>query len=453
MDMHGCAKNQVDAELITNKLQTMGWTLVDDAEYAHLIIVNTCGFIKSAKEESINAVIDAKASYPNAKILMSGCLAERYAEDFLDNLVEVDGFFGNGDLSKIDEIIADIEKDIRSIVKPAQQGVCEGSRTILADYPASAYIKITEGCDNYCSFCAIPLIRGRLRSRPIEAIVDEIKLLQSQGYFEFNLIGQDLAAYGKEYFTDVQQNSFDWADIGKSPLAQMLEAISKIEGNFWLRLLYIHPDHFPRDILPIIKNDSRFLPYFDIPFQSGDDTIIRSMNRVGSASLYKKLLSDIKEALPDATFRTTFLCGFPGETDAAFENTKEFLKAIRPSWSGCFSYSREENTASYSFKNRVPAKTAKARSLALQELQSKISEEKLHEHIGKTYDVLVEELIQGEDVALGRAWFQAPEIDGACVICYDSDFDKIENITPGSVIKMTVTGVRGVDIVGNYVGS
>ena len=451
--MHGCAKNQVDAELITNKLQTMGWTLVDDAEYAHLIIVNTCGFIQPAKEESINAVIDAKTNYPDAKILMSGCLAERYAEDFLSELVEVDGFFGNGDLSKIEEIITDIEKDIRSIVKPPQRGVCEGSRTILADYPASAYIKITEGCDNYCSFCAIPLIRGRLRSRSIEAIVEEIKLLQSQGYFEFNLIGQDLAAYGKENFTEVQQNSFDWEDIGKSPLSQMLEAIAELDGHFWVRLLYIHPDHFPRDILPIIKNDPRFLPYFDIPFQSGDNGTIQSMNRRGSTALYTKLLDDIKEVLPDASFRTTFLCGFPGETDTAFENTKQFLKAIKPSWSGCFAYSREENTASYIFKNRVPAKVAQKRSQTLQLLQAEISEQRLHEHIGKTYDVLVEELIQGEDVALGRAWFQAPEIDGACVICYDRDFDKIENIFPGALIKIHITSVRGVDIVGNYVGA
>ncbi len=451
--MHGCAKNQVDAELITHKLQTRGWTLVDDAEHAHLIIVNTCGFIQSAKEESINAVIDAKTGYPNAKILMAGCLAERYAEDLLSELVEVDGFFGNGDLSKIDTIIEDIEKDIRTIVKPEQRGVCEGERTILSDFPASAYIKITEGCDNFCSFCAIPLIRGRLRSRSISAIIDEIKLLYSQGIFEFNIIGQDLAAFGSEHFPIEQQQTFDWDDIGQSPLAQLLEEISAIEGDFWIRLLYIHPDHFPRDILPIIERDERILRYFDIPFQSGDDEIILSMNRVGSREIYSELVADIRKSLPEATIRTTFLCGFPGESDTNFENTKAFLQDIEPSWSGCFTYSREENTASYDFKKRIPAKIAQKRADELQLMQTAITEKKLHAHIGNTYSVLVEELIQSEDCALGRTVFQAPDVDGACVICYDKDFDDFSKIIPGAVIQVEITGVRGVDVVGTYVGS
>ncbi len=453
IDLHGCAKNQVDAELITHRLQSKGWVLVSDAEYANLIVVNTCGFIESAKKESLDAVISARENYPNAKILMAGCLSERYADIFETDLPEVDGIFGNGDLSKIDEVVDSLETGKRPVETYEQIGVCEGERTNLFDYPASSYIKITEGCDNYCSFCAIPLIRGRLRSRPVDSIVQEIKALYEKGIFEFNLIGQDLAAFGSENFTKNQQETYNWNDIGKSPLANLLEKISQLKGNFWVRLLYIHPDHFPRDILPIIKDDSRFLHYFDIPFQSGDNEIINAMNRTGSSEIYDKLVKDIRKVLPDTVLRTTFLCGFPGETDEAAQNTIDFLRTIRPNWSGCFSYSREEGTASYNFKKRVPAKVTKLRVEALQQVQTQITEEKLYDHVGKTYDVLIEELIEGESVALGRAWYQAPEIDGACVVLYDEDFDDVENIKPGAVVKVQITGVRGVDSVGNYVKS
>ncbi len=452
IDLHGCAKNQVDAELITHRLQSKGWVLVNDAEFADLIVVNTCGFIESAKKESLDAVISARENYPNAKILMAGCLSERYADIFETDLPEVDGIFGNGDLSKIDDLVTKMEKGNRPVETYEQKGVCDGLRTNLFDFPRSAYIKITEGCDNYCSFCAIPLIRGRLRSRSIDSIVHEIKDLHEKGFFEFNLLGQDIAAFGSENFTVEQQQSFDWNEIGKSPLAQLLEKISELKGDFWVRLLYIHPDHFPRDILPVIQRDSRFLHYFDMPFQSGDDDVILAMNRVGSKKIYETLVSDIREFLGDAAIRTTFLCGFPGETDTAALNTKNFLKTIRPDWSGCFSYSREEGTTSYDMKKRVSAKTAKERVEVLQNVQSKITEEKLQAHVGKTYDVLVEELVEGENLALGRAWFQAPEVDGACVIRYDEDDnDILQKIKPGSVIKVQIAGVRGVDVVGNYV--
>ncbi len=451
--MHGCAKNQVDAELITHRLQSNGWDLVTDAENASIIIVNTCGFIESAKKESLGAVMSARKSYPKAKILMTGCLSERYADVFKEDLPEVDGIFGNGDLSKIEEVVNSMEKGLRPVVTSEQRGVCEGMRTNLFEFPSSRYIKITEGCDNYCSFCAIPLIRGRLRSRSIDSIVSEIKLLYEEGVFEFNLIGQDLAAFGSENFTAEQQETYNWSEIGKSPLAQLLEKISELKGFFWIRLLYIHPDHFPADILPVIEKDKRILHYFDIPFQSGDDDIILAMNRKGSSRTYTHLVNSIRDTLPDATIRTTLLCGFPGETDEAAKNTVEFLKTIRPNWSGCFSYSREEGTKSYNFKNRVSSKTANERVNVLQQTQSQITEEQLRSHIGKTYEVLIEERIVGENFALGRAYFQAPEVDGACVIRYDDDIDNIENIKPGNVIKVLITGVRGVDVVGNYVQS
>ena len=302
LDQHGCAKNQVDGELIITRLLNLGWKQVFEPSEASLIIVNSCGFIESAKKESIDAVVHAKSMYPNAKILLSGCLAERYAGDFKEALPEADAIFGNGDLSKLDGVVSNLENGERPVQTYKQEGVCSGDRKVLLGYKGSAFVKITEGCSNHCSFCAIPLIRGELRSRPCTEIIQEIKNLTGAGVIEINLIGQDLAAYG----TGVNDNVFGDGRMelygegtsvasgnstlpdssvkssasekcsSKSGLCRLLEKISEIQGNFVVRLLYIHPDHFNSDIFPVIKADSRILPYFDIPFQSGDDQIILS---------------------------------------------------------------------------------------------------------------------------------------------------------------------------------
>ncbi|MFI3258382.1 MAG: 30S ribosomal protein S12 methylthiotransferase RimO [Spirochaetales bacterium] len=448
-DTYGCAKNQVDAEVIMTRMHSLGWTAVDDAKDASLIIVNTCGFIESAKKQSLDAVLSARKNYPDAKILVAGCLAQRYADVFTDELHEADGVFGNGDILKIDEVLHTLEKSQRPVVVPPQHNIVEADRTVFLGFPSSTYIKITEGCDNHCSFCAIPLIRGKLRSRSIDSVVNEIKSLLQKNIFEFNLIGQDVAAFGSDFFPEIKNGKFTWNDYEQSPLSQLLSKISEIEGNFWIRLLYIHPDHFPTDILPIMQKDKRFLPYFDIPFQSGDDDVIHAMNRTGTRQTYENLICRIKEFLPTAALRTTLLCGFPGETNEAFENSADFLQTIRPLWSGSFTYSREENTPASVFKKHVSDKTAKARSEHLQNIQSTVTEEELHKHVGKTYDVLIEEMIEGENFAIGRTWFQAPEVDGSCVVCFDDEEDR-NHIKPGAVVKVCITGVRSVDVVGNY---
>ncbi|HOT61604.1 MAG TPA: radical SAM protein, partial [Treponemataceae bacterium] len=296
IDQHGCAKNQVDAELIAARLIEMGWRIADDPARAALIVVNSCGFIESAKKESIEAVLTARAAYPGARVVLAGCLAERYADEFRDGLPEADAFFGNGDLSRVGEVVsalfpagtaAGVPEGVpaRPSVVPPQCGVCAGDRPLLFSFPRSAYVKITEGCDNRCSFCAIPLIRGGLRSRPAGEIVDEIRVLASRGVFEFNLIGQDLAAYGSGLDDDVG----NLAGEG-SPLSRLVRAISTLDGDFRVRLLYVHPDHFPADLVPAMAADPRFLPYFDIPFQSGDPAILRAMNRRGTDEGYRSLV-------------------------------------------------------------------------------------------------------------------------------------------------------------------
>lgn len=472
LDQHGCAKNQVDGELLISNLIEAGWQEADSAEAADLILINSCGFIESAKKESLDALLGARKKFPEKKIILAGCLAQRYAKIFSAELPEADGFFGNGDLGRIAEFADKIARTKSRAKKPAallppQEGVSCGARRKMLSYKNSAYVKITEGCSNHCSFCAIPLIRGELRSRPIDDIVSEIKGLLKQGVFEINLIGQDLAAYGTgaaDFFLKPEQDkkgrvqkagagndSADKADNANtsnaihSPLYTLLKKISSLKGKFWIRLLYIHPDHFKSDILELIQKDSRILPYFDIPFQSGDDDIIRAMNRKNTAEYYKALVREIRAAAPEAAVRTTFLTGFPGETDGAAENTLKFLQEIQSDWSGCFPYSKEEDTAAFKMKKQVAKKTAKERAAVLQAEQEKITAVRLKMRVGKEYDVLIEELLDG--FAIGRAWFQAPEVDGNFVVQLDSDEGKkAESVQAGALVRVKALAVSGVDI-------
>ena len=495
LDQHGCAKNQVDGELLIGILTDKGWQKTTEPEDADLIIVNSCGFIEPAKRESIEAVITARTAYPQAKILLAGCLAERYGDIFKTDFEEADAFFGNGDLSQLPILIDRLFPDApvaqqqqsltehnqsvhstehsRPFLKPAQEGVCCGPRPELLNFPRSAFIKITEGCNNCCSFCAIPLIRGSVRSRPLDSIINEIRGFVQQGYKEFNLIGQDLAVYETTTPLDKLSSRLNnnllalpaQTKQGLSGLAQLLHAISGIEGTFSVRLLYIHPDHFPPDILPIMTADTRFLPYFDIPFQSGSDPIIRAMNRCGSAETYLKLIETIRAAFRtaespygEAVIRTTFLTGFPGETQADFERTAAFLQAAESLWSGAFAYSQEEGTKAADMKKQVPAKIAEQRKTALNELQLKITEQKLAAFCGLETDVLIEEIIPQEHnneeentqccIALGRAWFQAPEVDGAVVVNFFQAQKDTEGqpITAGSLVRVRITALRGIDL-------
>lgn len=445
IDQHGCAKNQVDAEIIASKLIDDGFEMADSYDAADFIIVNSCGFIESAKKESLEAVYSIRKAYPKKKIILTGCLAERYAETLKENLPEADGIFGNGDLLLISQFLNSVKKKKHQVLKSEQKGVCCYKRNYFATFKNSAYVKITEGCSNHCSFCAIPVIRGELRSRPVKEVIAEIKSLLKQGFFEINLIGQDLAAYG----TGKEDKSiFKHSD--KSYLSLLLDEISKIKGNFWLRLLYIHPDHFSSDIVESIKKDKRILSYFDIPFQSGDTDIIHLMNRTGSRKKYEALVKNIRKELGDCVIRTTFMTGFPGETDEAFENTLCFMKAIKPDWSGCFTYSAEDDTPAKGFKNKVPKGIAKKRTSILESTQEEITQKKLASRIGKEYDVLIEEVIDGEDdngYAIARAWFQAPDVDGAFVVRYDKDDKKaVKAVCPGNLVKVKAVRVSGIDI-------
>ena len=451
LDPFGCVKNQVDAENMMSHLNKAGWESAPDAELADLIIVNSCGFIESAKQESINAVLQWRRLYPDKKILLAGCLAKRYAQELSESLIEADGFFGITSLEEITQTAAKIVNGAKALnavkaantadAKPARADLHTGERPLLS-LPGSAYVKISEGCGNFCSFCAIPLIRGGLVSRTIPDILDECRALLKRGIVELNIIGQDIGSFGAD---GALQNAANLRSAAKLP--ELLNAVSSLEGHFWVRLLYIHPDHFPLQILDIMERDSRFLPYFDIPLQHASKKILAAMNRKGTAEKYLQLLETIRRRLPQAVIRSTFLLGFPGETEEDFAALLNFQEKAKLDWLGCFTYSREEGTAAYSMKGRVPAKTQAARKQTIEERQIPITEKNMEHFIGQTFKVLIEERIDsaaedGENFWLGRLYCQAPDIDGAAVIVgAEGESPQIGKFAKGKVIAR-----RGFDL-------
>jgi len=460
LDPFGCVKNQVDAENMMAHLNAAGWESTDDSQSADLIIVNSCGFIESAKQESINAVLQWRQFYPGKKILLAGCLYQRYAKELPELLTEADGFMGVNNPAEIVSIANKITKKRKS--KTAVSPNSTGERPLLS-LPGSAYVKISEGCSNNCSYCAIPLIRGSLVSRSIPDILQECKTLLKRGIKELCIIAQDTGSY-------------------ENGLRVLLEAISKLKGNFWLRLLYIHPDHFPLQILDIMERDSRFLPYFEIPFQHASEKILTAMNRKGSKDRYLKLIKTIRNRLPNAVIRSTFMLGFPGETDEDFDTLLDFQKKAKLDWLGCFTFSREEGTSAYSMKGRVPVKTANLRKKIIEEKQIPITEKNMDRFIGQEFDVLLEERItakntkntknaknaknaegaqgaqgaqetkdtedtqstqdtqSGGSIWLGRLFCQAPDIDGSTVIINGN------NLQAGTLVKCKVTARHGFDL-------
>nr|WP_174269892.1 30S ribosomal protein S12 methylthiotransferase RimO [Treponema primitia] len=470
MDPFGCVKNQVDAETMMAVLENSGWRQ-EEAEDADLIIVNSCAFIESAKQESINAVLGYRKLYPGKKILLAGCLAQRYAETLAGELGEADMIFGNGDLSRIHEAAKAAMAspglsggapgdNPRTLVPPVpasglaggfsgsslpgspEEMLLTGERPLLS-LPGSAYVKISEGCNNRCTFCAIPGIRGPLRSRAAVSVLEECRRLLDRDVQEICLIGQDLGSYG----TDLAGGPVSGRSAESLP--ELLEAIATLPGRFWVRLLYIHPDNFPRPILDLIRRDSRFLPYFDLPFQHGSAATLRAMNRRGSAEAYLDLIAEIR-TLPDAVIRSTFLTGFPGETEEDFQALLDFQAKAQLDWAGVFTYSREEDTPAYSMKHRVPKKIAAQRKFLIEEQQTGITEKRMDRFVGRTLDVLVEEAVDeaeagesgpGEEgLYLGRLYCQAPEIDGSAVIRSEIP------LIPGAFVRGRVFARAGVDL-------
>lgn len=404
-----------------------GWTYCqENPEEAQVIIVNTCGFIASAKKEAVDTLLEITQKFPDKQVVAAGCMAQRYPEELKKSMPELSAIFGNS----APELIADLLGNPLSgqVFVPESPSAYPMRETLLS-FKGSAYVKVAEGCNNNCRYCAIPLIRGAVKSRPIADIVNEIKLLLRQDVFEFNLVAQDLSHFG--------------VDSDQGDLQELLQAICAIEGDFWIRLLYIHPDHFPLGILEIMKKDPRILPYFDIPFQHSHPRVLRTMGRKGNREDYLALLQQIREEIPEAAIRSTFLAGFTGENKKTEAELTRFQEEARFDWLGVFVYSPEEDTPAYdesrSLRGRLERRRGRKIKEQVEARQNVIMTENLNRFVGKEYIFLIEEEIPEEDLFLARGYMQAPEVDGLTVI-------HGENLKTGDRVRARVIKVNGADL-------
>ena len=367
----GCSKNQVDSEKMLALLEDEGYKIVETPEIAQIIIVNTCGFIAPAREEAIETILSLSKYKEEGQcklLVVAGCLAERYGEELEKEFTqdEVDLIFGVRDISQIIQAI----KNNKRLYKPTDYADNLVKRK-LTTFPGTAYLRISDGCSNNCAYCAIPIIRGSLRSRPIEDILEELQLLmQTNNIREIIIISQDTSNYGIDLY-------------GRQALTELLEKISAIlPEKVWLRVLYMHPDHITNTMLQELSKNKHFIPYFDIPFQSGSSSILKAMGRRGDKETYLALLEQIRSLFPDAIFRSTFIVGFPGETEEDFQETIDFIKKASIHWVGAFAYSDEEDTKAWSYEHKISEEDANERLSQLKEIADEISVNLLKKLLG-----------------------------------------------------------------------
>lgn len=403
----GCPKNQVDAEIMLKKLVDAGYILVQEADKADVVIVNTCGFIEDAKKESIDAILemaDFKSDGLLQKIIVTGCLAQRYADEIFSEIPEVDGVIGigaNADIVAACDALFEGDEQYSSF--PEKEELPLNGGRILTTPEYTAYLKIAEGCSNRCSYCAIPSIRGDFRSREMEDILDEANMLCEKGVKEIILVAQDTTKYGEDIY-------------GELKLPELLRELNKIEKLQWIRLLYCYPDRITDELIDAIAENEKVCHYIDIPMQHADGEVLKAMNRKGDKESLLALVEKIRAKIPDVVLRTTFITGFPGETEEAFTTLSEFVNEAKLDRVGCFAYSREEGTPAYDFDNQIDPEVAAERAEVIMNQQYTIAEAKLDECIGKTLDVLVEGYDPYTDSYYGRTYMDAPDIDNNVIL-------------------------------------
>lgn len=401
----GCSKNTVDSENMLGILvKEKQLELVEDLEEADVVIVNTCAFINDAKEESIQTILemaDYKKDGNLKKLVVCGCLSERYKDELIKEIPEIDAVVGTGDVDKIGEVVDSIQNGNKEI-KVGSLDFLPTSKTprMLTNYPHSAYLKISEGCDKKCTYCIIPSLRGELRSRTIEDVVGEAKILVSDGVIELNLLAQEITEYGKDIY-------------GKRMLPELLKELVKVEGIEGIRLYYMYPNSISDELIKVIKDEPKICNYFDVPIQHISDNILQNMGRAKSGDYIRSILGRIRGRIPDATIRTTVIVGFPGETEENFEELKEFIKEFEFDYVGVFKYSREEDTVAYDLPNQIPEEIKEKRWSELLNIQGEIVERKNERFIGETVDVIIDGVsTESEYMLEGRMRSQALEIDG-----------------------------------------
>ena len=417
----GCAKNQVDGEMLLAALESGGFQAVSPEE-ADIVLINTCGFIDSAKKESIEAILDfaqLKAQGQVKKLVVTGCLAERYREEIHKELPEVDGVFGigaNGDMAAcVKEMLA--SGFTQRFPEKSAMPLCGARR--LSTQPFTAYLKIAEGCDNRCTYCAIPLIRGGYRSRTLESIEEEARQLVSGGVKELVLIAQDTTRYGLDLY-------------GRYALAQLLTRLCAIEGLVWLRVLYCYPDSITDELLDVMAREEKVVPYMDIPLQHASEKILRAMNRRGSRESLTALMGKIRQRVPGVVLRTTLITGFPGETQEDFEQLAQFVKDVAFERLGCFPYSQEEGTPAAQLPGPRDEAEKERRAQLITETQLGIMERQGQELIGRRLTVLTEGFEEESGAWFGRSYMDAPDVDGRVY------FTAAQPPAPGDFVEVLV---------------
>ena len=402
----GCSKNTVDSERLMRQLTSNQFDLVDDPNKADTVIINTCGFIEAAKEESVNTILSAieqKEKGKIKKVIVAGCLSERYAKELKKEIPEVDAFFGT---EKYEDILNELGGKLKKELL--------GERALSG--PAhTAYLKISEGCDHPCSFCAIPLMRGMHKSKPIEELVKEAEFLVRNNTRELIIIAQDTTDYGKDIY-------------GKRCLHKLLSELSKIEGIDWIRLMYAYPSHFPKEVINEIARNEKICNYIDIPLQHISDSVLKSMRRGVTSKKIKELINEFKKIIPDIVLRTTFIVGYPNETEEDFNLLCNYIKETKFDRIGVFTFSVEENTSSFILGDPIPKKVKEERKNILMEIQRKISYDNNKKLINKNLNVLLER--KEGDYYIGRSYRDAPEVDGEILIPVTKnsiEFGKIYN--------------------------
>lgn len=398
----GCAKNQVDGEMLMASLKNAGFELSDDAALADVAIVNTCGFIESAKQESIDEILELatlKKEGRIKKLIVTGCLAERYQEEIHKELPEVDGVFGIGANGDIAECINSVLSDgfTESFPDKSKMPLCGDRELSTPSY--FAYLKIAEGCDNRCTYCAIPMIRGGYRSRTMESIEQEARALVENGAKEIILIAQDTTRYGIDLY-------------GKYSLAELMRRLCKIEKLHWLRVLYCYPDAITDELLDVMAQEEKIVKYIDLPLQHASGRVLKAMNRRGDRESLTALIGKIREKMPDVTLRTTLIAGFPGETEEDFTELAEFVKDIKFERLGCFAYSQEENTIAGEMEEQLDEEVKEHRAELIMESQAIIMERLGEKHVGRDIEVLTEGFDRYAECWFGRSAMDAPDVDG-----------------------------------------
>lgn len=431
----GCPKNLVDSEIMLGLLSNKGYEIVNEKENADILIVNTCGFIESAQQESINTILEmAEEKKRKCELLIvTGCMAERYKDQILEQIPEVDAVLGTGNYKEIAKVI--------NLAYEGQKTVSYGEledvdyldeMRIISSSKQSVYLKISEGCDNRCTYCIIPYLRGKYRSRKIESLIKEAEYLAQNGAKEIILVAQDTTRYGIDLY-------------GRKMLTELIQKLSKIPGIEWIRLLYCYPEEIDDELIKEIASNPKVCKYIDIPIQHASDRILKLMGRRGNASQIKSVLNKLRENVKDIVIRTTFIVGFPDETDEDFEELMRFVEEFKFDRLGVFTYSKEAGTPAAKMKNQIPKRIKQKRQKKVLELQNAISEEINNKRIGKDYKAIVDGIADDGIFYYGRTYAEAPEIDG---LVY---FTSSEPLTLGNFVNIKILNAEEYDLIGEVI--